>query len=186
MQGGRSYYTQSLLWEEETLIPLSPTTLRQTRIHKHPHSSAPSSRPGLTINPNCVRPSPILMAIAAAMLFSNIHRQEQPPIAQRAFMSGPFVQHGDLETHPAQIFGQVFTSIGFAVQADDQLIAVDAVGTCKLEEGGEAKKEHDVSTSYRCCSLRRVLTQASSPVPSPRCRRRRKERVRHPSQRRSF
>ena len=56
-------------------------------------------------------------------------------------MSRPFVQHGDLETHPAQIFGQVFTSIGVTVQADDQLIAVDAVGTCKLEEGGEAVKE---------------------------------------------
>jgi hypothetical protein len=56
-------------------------------------------------------------------------------------MSGPFVQHGDLETHPAQILGQVFASIGVAVQADDQLIAVDAVGACKLEEGGEAVRE---------------------------------------------
>jgi hypothetical protein len=80
------------------------------------------------------------MAVATALLFSNVHRQEQPPIAQRAFMSGPFVQHGDLETHPAQIFGQVFASVGVAVQADDQLIAVDAFGTCKLEEGGEAAK----------------------------------------------
>ena len=51
-------------------------------------------------------------------------------------MSGPVVQHCDLKTHPAQIFGQVFASIGVAVQADDQLIAVNAVGTCKLEEGG--------------------------------------------------
>ena len=73
--------------------------------------------------------------------FLDFHRQEQPAIAQRAFMSGPLVQHRDFKTHPAQIFGQVFTSIGVAVQADDQLIAVDAVGTCKLEEGGEAVKE---------------------------------------------
>jgi hypothetical protein len=56
-------------------------------------------------------------------------------------MSGPVVQHRDLETHPAQILGQVFASFGAAVQADDQLIAVDAVGTCKLEERGEATKE---------------------------------------------
>ena len=110
-------------------------------MQKHPHSCAPSFRPSLTTNLNCVRLSPTLVAIAAAVLFSDIHRQEQPPIAQRAFMSGPFVQHGDLETHPAQIFGQVFASSGFAVQADDQLIAVDAVGTCKLEKGGEAVKE---------------------------------------------
>ena len=55
-------------------------------------------------------------------------------------MSGPFVEHGDLETHPAQIFGQVFASVGVAVQADDQLVAVDAIGTCKLEQGGEAVK----------------------------------------------
>jgi hypothetical protein len=80
------------------------------------------------------------MAITAVLSCSNIHRQEQPPIAQRAFMSGPFVQHGDLETHPAQIFGQVFASVGVAVQADDQLVAVDAIGTCKLEQGGEAVK----------------------------------------------
>ena len=154
---------------------------------KNPHSCAPSSRPNLTLHLNYyVRLSPTLMAIAAVMLFSNIHRQEQPPIAQRALMPGPFVQHGNLETHPAQIFGQVFTSIGFAVQADDQLIAVDAVGTCKLEEGCEAVKEQCVSTNALCCSLRRLLTQASSPVPSPHCRRRRKERARHPAPRRSF
>lgn len=56
-------------------------------------------------------------------------------------MSGPSVQHGDLETHPAQVFGQVFAALGVAVQAYDQLIAVDTVGTCKLEEGGEAVRE---------------------------------------------
>ena len=63
-------------------------------------------------------------------------------------MSGPLVQHRDLKTDPAQIFGQVFTSIGVAVQADDQLIAVDAVGTCKLEEGGEAVKIEYVSQIF--------------------------------------
>lgn len=87
------------------------------------------------------------MAIAAALLFLHFHRQEQPPIAQRAFMSGPFVQHCDLKTDPAQIFGQVFASIGVAVHANDQLIAVDAVGSCKLEEGGKAVKEQCVSTN---------------------------------------
>lgn len=56
-------------------------------------------------------------------------------------MSGPSVQHGDLETHPAQVFGQVFAALGVAVQAYDQLIAVDAIGACKLEEGGEAVKK---------------------------------------------
>ena len=90
------------------------------------------------------------MVISVVLMFSNIHRQEQPPIAQRALMSGPFVQHRDLKAHPAQIFGQVLASIGVAVQADDQLIAVDAVGTCKLEEGGEAAREEKVSTNSQC------------------------------------
>ena len=80
-------------------------------------------------------------------------------------MSGPVVQHRDLKTHPAQILGQVFASVGVAVQADDQLIAVNAIGTCKLEEGGEAVKEQFVSRDSQCCLLRKVLTQASSPVP---------------------
>ena len=135
-------HAKPLLEEEETIVLLSPA-LHLKCIHTHPcmYSCTASSRPSLAINLNYVRLSPALIAIAAAMLLSNIHRQEQPPIAQRAFMSRPFVQHGDLETHPAQIFGQVFTSIGVTVQADDQLIAVDAVGTCKLEEGGEAVKE---------------------------------------------
>lgn len=62
-------------------------------------------------------------------------------------MSGPVVQHRDLETHPAQIFGQVFAAFGVAVQADDQLIAVDAIGTCKLKKGGEAVEEQYVSAS---------------------------------------
>lgn len=53
-------------------------------------------------------------------------------------MPGPSVQHGDLEADPAQVFGKVFAGFGFAVQADDQLIAVDAVGTRKLEEGSQA------------------------------------------------
>ena len=53
-------------------------------------------------------------------------------------MSGPLVQHRDLKTDPAQILGQVLASFGVAVKADDQLIAVDAISTCKLEEGGEA------------------------------------------------
>lgn len=126
------------------------------------------------------------MIIAAALPCLNIHRQEQPPIAQRAFMSGPFVQHRDLKTHPAQILGQVLASFGVAVKADDQLIAVDAVSTCKLEERGEAAKKDYVSANSQCCSLRIVLTQASSPVPSHRYRRRRKERARHPAPRRSF
>jgi hypothetical protein len=53
-------------------------------------------------------------------------------------MSGPSVQHGDLEADPAQVFGEVFAAFGRAVQADDQLIAVDAVGARKLEKGSEA------------------------------------------------
>lgn len=53
-------------------------------------------------------------------------------------MSGPSVQHGNLEADPAEVFGQVFAAFGCAVQADDQLIAVDTVGARKLEKGCEA------------------------------------------------
>jgi hypothetical protein len=53
-------------------------------------------------------------------------------------MPGPSVQHSNLETDPAQVFGQVFAAFGGAVQADDQLIAVDAVSSRKLEKGCEA------------------------------------------------
>jgi hypothetical protein len=53
-------------------------------------------------------------------------------------MSGPSVQHGNLEADPAEVFGQVFATFGCAVQADDQLIAVNAVGARKLEKGSEA------------------------------------------------
>jgi hypothetical protein len=143
MKEHHSHYIQSLLGEKKTLVPLKPIPMRQTRIHTQPDSCAPSYRP----KRNPYRPGgvrlwpPTLMVIAAALLHLHIHRQEQPPIAQRAFMSGPFVQHCDLETHPAQIFGQVFASIGAAVQTDDQLIAVNAVGTCKLEEGGETVRK---------------------------------------------
>ena len=54
-------------------------------------------------------------------------------------MSGPSVQHCNLEADPAQVFGQVFAAFGCAVQADDQLISVDAVGARKLEKGCEAR-----------------------------------------------
>lgn len=56
-------------------------------------------------------------------------------------MPRPGVKHGDLETHPAQVFGQVFATLGTAVEANDQLVAVDAVGARKLEEGGEAVRK---------------------------------------------
>ena len=83
-------------------------------------------------------------------------------------MSGPSVQHCNLEADPAQIFGQVFAAFGCAVQADDQLIAVDAVGARKLEKGCEAVL---VSVMHPRMLLpddgwaRLALTQASNPVP---------------------
>ena len=178
---------QSLLESERkaSLAPPSKEILPPSRIRKHLYLYAPRSHLSLTTSP----------ALSGLRHFSwqfpvsycsNIHRQEQPPIAQRAFMSGPVVQHCDLKTHPAQILGQVLASVGVAVQADDQLIAVNAIGTCKLEEGGEAVKEQFVSRGSQCCLLRKVLTQVSGPVPSPHDRRRRKERARHPAPPRSF
>jgi len=53
-------------------------------------------------------------------------------------MSGPSVQHGNFEADPAKVFGQVSAALSSAVQADDQLVAVDAVGARKLEKGGKA------------------------------------------------
>ena len=83
-------------------------------------------------------------------------------------MPGPSVQHGNLEADPAQVFGQVFAAFGCAVQADDQLIAVDAVGARKLEKGCEAGL---VSVMHPQMLLPHggwawmTLTQASNPVP---------------------
>jgi hypothetical protein len=87
-----SDYTQLLLWEEETLVPLSPTS-NITAPNTHAQACTHVLQ---VLTPNLVvhlmiRLSPIIMATAAALIFLNIHRQEQPPIAQRAFMSGPFV-----------------------------------------------------------------------------------------------
>lgn len=85
-------------------------------------------------------------------------------------MPGPSVQHGDLEADPAQVFGKVFAGFGFAVQADDQLIAVDAVGTRKLEEGSQAVWLLVMNSIFKLVLCRGswaglTLTQASNPVP---------------------
>jgi hypothetical protein len=82
---------------------------------------------------NCFR-----ISLASSVFSSYVHRQEQPAVAQSALMSGPSVQHGNLEADPTEVFGQVFAAFGCAVQADDQLIAVNAVGARKLEKGSEA------------------------------------------------
>lgn len=75
--------------------------------------------------------------LSQALFHSNVHCQKQPSLAQRALTSRPLVQHGNLKADPAQVFGQVFAALGAAVEADDQLIAVDAVSPCELEEGGQ-------------------------------------------------
>lgn len=61
---------------------------------------------------------------------SNIHGQKQPSLAEGALAPRPSVEHGDLKSDPAQVFGQVLAALGVAVEADDQLVAVDAVCAC--------------------------------------------------------
>jgi hypothetical protein len=87
-----------------TTIPpnTKSATLADTKISSVPKTSSRQASGGdheSLLSANLSR-QPLLLSST-----SNVHRQEQPAIAQRAFMSGPSVQHGDLETHPAQIFG---------------------------------------------------------------------------------
>ena len=53
----------------------------------------------------CFQALPCFVACFFVSITSNVHRKEQPAVTQSAFMTGPVVQHGNLEADPAEVFG---------------------------------------------------------------------------------
>ena len=74
----------------------------------------------------------------------DIHAQDDPPVAHAAFLAGPLVEHHQLKADPAEIASNVLDTlrVGFAIDADEQLRALEVVAARELEESHKSMIQH--------------------------------------------
>lgn len=88
---------------------------------------------------------------ASRVSTSKLHFQQEPAIACASRTVSPLIEHGQLETNPAQISSQVLDVflVGGAIQTDDQLGAVKVVAAGKFEQGHESDCVYRQQTTAR-------------------------------------